>query len=506
MSYRAILLDANTTIAMKTAEISSTSIFPGIIDLMKVLNIKNVRLLLCALVAFIILRIPSLYEPHWYADEGIYAAITWGMENGKTLYTQLWDNKPPLIYYLYGLGDSHNRLIVIRALNLTAGLVTLVGLWKLIELLDISKKARNIGIIFATLILGTPILEGNIANAENFFVPLIIFGYILLLLKRPIYIVSGIFFGTAFLFKFHPFFDFAAAGLYLLITQKSLKKTVLFIIGFCIPLVLQSAILFLQGNLSAGISIIFFNNFNYTQSYSQGIKSVEFRSLILIIGLTLSSCLFYAKKISHQIYFLCLVVLFEVYAGLFGGRRYVHYLIQVIPAAVLVSGFFVERTLEEKETKKKFAYPVVLVLVFWILLRVFMLGEGQAMRYDIPKYYAEFFSYVTKEKPYFISDIDARFEHLNKELQQYDKSDLYIYSNNAWLYDVLEIYPPIPVIVGYHRTFVGEDNFIEMLINAKPKTIVFDTFADPSDPLSQLLNDQYSFDRSIDEYQIWLIK
>ncbi len=473
---------------------------------MSFLSMKNKKLLLFALVALIILRIPSLFEPHWYGDEGIYAAITWGMESGKTLYTQLWDNKPPLIYYLYSLGDSHNRLLVIRLLNLVAGLFTLIGLWKLIEELNISKKARNIGIIFATCILGTPILEGNVANAENFFVPIIIFGYIFLLLKKPRYILSGVFFGTAFLFKFHPFFDFAAAGLYLLITQRSLKKAGIFITGFFIPLILQSAILFLQGNLSAGISIIFLNNFNYTQSYSHGIKSIEFRSLILVIGLASSSWLFYARKISKQIYFLSVLLLFEVYAGLFGGRRYVHYLIQVIPAAVLVSSFFIERTLEEKDTKKRFSYPLILVLGFWILLKVFMSGEGVAMRYDIPKYYAEFFSFATKQQPYFISDVDARFDNLKSELEQYDKNDLYIYSNSAWLYDVLEIYPPIPVIVGYHRTFVGEDNFIEMLKNAKPKTIVFDTLADPSDMLSQLLNERYVFDKNIDEYQVWLRK
>ena len=474
---------------------------------MSFLSMKNTKILLVALVALIILRIPSLFEPHWYGDEGIYAAITYGMESGKVLYTQLWDNKPPLIYYLYSLGEPHNRLFIIRALNLIAGLITLVGLWKLTELLNISKKARNIGIIFATLVLGTPILEGNIANAENFFVPLIIFGYIFMLLKKPRYVVSGILFGTAFLFKFHPFFDFAAAGLFLLFTQKSLKKTLLLLSGFFIPLLLQSGILFFQGNLNEAISIIFLNNFNYTQSYSSGIKSIEFRSLVLVIGLVFSSWLLYIKKISQQIYFLSLLLLFEVYAGLFGGRRYVHYLIQVIPAAVLISSYFIERTLGEKErVTKRLAYPVTLILGFWIFLRIFMFGEGIAMRYDIPKYYGDFISYAAKEKPYFISNVDDRFNQLNNVLQQYDKKDMYIYSNNAWLYDVLEVYPPIPVIVGYHRTFVGEDNFIEMLRNALPRTIVFDTLADPSDDLSLLLNEQYVFDRSINEYQIWIKK
>ena len=47
------------------------------------------------------LRIPSLYEPRWYRDEGIFAAIAHSIRSGDTLYADAWDNKPPLIFFTY---------------------------------------------------------------------------------------------------------------------------------------------------------------------------------------------------------------------------------------------------------------------------------------------------------------------------------------------------------------------------------------------------------------------
>ena len=49
----------------------------------------------------VVLRYPSLFEPHWYGDEGIFAAIATNLRDGRMLYAAAWDNKPPLIYFTY---------------------------------------------------------------------------------------------------------------------------------------------------------------------------------------------------------------------------------------------------------------------------------------------------------------------------------------------------------------------------------------------------------------------
>src|SRR5438128_3369347 len=48
-----------------------------------------------------LLRYPSLYEPRWYGDEGIFAAVAQNIRHGETLYSQAWDNKPPLVFFTY---------------------------------------------------------------------------------------------------------------------------------------------------------------------------------------------------------------------------------------------------------------------------------------------------------------------------------------------------------------------------------------------------------------------
>ena len=53
----------------------------------------------------VFLRIPSLFEGWWYGDENIYGAVGQGIVNGKMLYVDVWDNKPPLIYLIYGLNS-----------------------------------------------------------------------------------------------------------------------------------------------------------------------------------------------------------------------------------------------------------------------------------------------------------------------------------------------------------------------------------------------------------------
>lgn len=46
-------------------------------------------------VLLLLLRLPSLFEPHWYTDEAGYANTAWLMMHGKVLYLSVWNNKPP---------------------------------------------------------------------------------------------------------------------------------------------------------------------------------------------------------------------------------------------------------------------------------------------------------------------------------------------------------------------------------------------------------------------------
>ena len=57
-------------------------------------------------VVFFILRLPSLFEPDWYGDEGVYQVLGMGIKAGRLLYRDIFDNKPPFLYLLYSFVSS----------------------------------------------------------------------------------------------------------------------------------------------------------------------------------------------------------------------------------------------------------------------------------------------------------------------------------------------------------------------------------------------------------------
>ncbi len=166
-----------------------------------------------------LLRLPSLFEPYWYGDEGIYLTIGQGLRQGLVLYRDIYDNKPPLIYLLAALGGS---LFWLKFILLVWSLITVVLFNKLAKFFFPKKEKFSflLTTIFAVLV-SLPALEGNIANAENFFIGLIIAGVWFFGQKK--YRGAGLMMGLAFLFKFPPLFDFAALLFFILLSLEEKK-------------------------------------------------------------------------------------------------------------------------------------------------------------------------------------------------------------------------------------------------------------------------------------------
>ena len=55
---------------------------------------------------YLLLRLPSLIEPQWYSDEAGYASTAWLTHAGYGLYVDAWNNKPPLLFGIYGLSEA----------------------------------------------------------------------------------------------------------------------------------------------------------------------------------------------------------------------------------------------------------------------------------------------------------------------------------------------------------------------------------------------------------------
>src|SRR3990167_9011299 len=88
--------------------------------------------ILLALILFLtfLFRFPSLSEPFWYGDEGIFAAVANNLNQGGVLYQDSWDNKPPMIYLTYaaifktfGVSMFWLRLVTIIVVLATSAII-----------------------------------------------------------------------------------------------------------------------------------------------------------------------------------------------------------------------------------------------------------------------------------------------------------------------------------------------------------------------------------------------
>ena len=212
---------------------------------------KWILLILCSI--FVILRLPSLIEPHWYGDEGIYQVVGRALNQGRVLYRDIWDNKPPILYIIYAVAGG--SLFTAKLFSLLAGLFSVIIFHKLSK--KLFKKPASIYIATGcyVVLFGSPILEGNIANAENFMLlPIVCSAYLVYLYveNRKLFqlAVAGVLLSIALMTKIVTVFDFSAFALVVLVSNRAIKikekiKPLLIFTGFFLSVFLFFIVNFL---------------------------------------------------------------------------------------------------------------------------------------------------------------------------------------------------------------------------------------------------------------------
>ena len=141
----------------------------------------------------LLLRIPSFFEPFAYGDEMIYLTLGEGIRQGATLYKEVYDNKPPLLYLLAALAGN---VFWFKAILAFWNVGTIILFWKLSQALFPNKlKLQKTGTIIFALLTTLPLLEGHIANAEIFMLGPIITAFLILFTPFSFHIGSINFIG-----------------------------------------------------------------------------------------------------------------------------------------------------------------------------------------------------------------------------------------------------------------------------------------------------------------------
>src|SRR3990167_3767910 len=97
--------------------------------------------LIVVLVVVVILRIPTLFEPYWYGDEGIYLTLGQAVRQGLVLYRDIFDHKPPLLYWFAALAGN---VFWFRFILLVWHGATVVLFWKLAKKLFETKEKATL--------------------------------------------------------------------------------------------------------------------------------------------------------------------------------------------------------------------------------------------------------------------------------------------------------------------------------------------------------------------------
>ncbi|NIP22576.1 MAG: glycosyltransferase [candidate division Zixibacteria bacterium] len=504
--------------------------------------------ILLGIFAFIVMRIPSLAEPHWYGDEGIYAAIAQEMSYDEILYKDIWDNKPHLIYWLFLLAGNTNRLLWARIFNLAAGIATIIGIYILATELTDTKKGF-LAFFTAIPLLATPLLEGNIANAENFFLPLIVWGLYLGFTagenKRK-QLISGILFGFASLFKLSALLDFAGFILFLIFTRtrfiskkpdiKDVSKLSFFAFGFLIPILCVSLFELTRKNFGNFASTMFVDMFCYVSYPGKNWLGVIFfpmtgkvKLLLLLAGTIIVGLNFFSRKMDKKEVFVALILLFEYMGTLVSSRHYVHYLLQVLPGFSLFIAILITKLRTPLPLLKKINIFTISILGFYLALITFNQGDAMQVNYGCGKlsdknlfykiyaYYENYVSYaILRSKSradynLFFNNEEADMEilgrNLNSVFADIPRDKIYVYTNRAWTYPYLGIRVPICLSTEHQRytTKNGHNKLLNGLKENKTQLIVLEKGVPSFEGLEVFMSESYKNVMEDGKYQYFIM-
>jgi len=468
-----------------------------------------------------LLRLPLLFEPFTYADEGIYLTLGQAVRKGLVLYRDIHDNKPPMLYLTAAITGSFP---VYRAIHFLWSFATIFIFYKLSQIVFLkNRKAVIISTSTFAILTSLHTFEGNIANAENFMLlpTLIAFFLIFKFINKPAsnqkflkcWFLIGILLSLAVLFKVPAIFDFFAAliFIFLIFLDQKQKNYLLFpslLIGFLLPILITALYFAYKNALSQYLTAAFLQNLPYLSSWGGGSPKIGELPILLLsrvamVFLLIIFLFIFRKKICLNIKFILLWFSFSLFAALLSSRPYPHYLIQVLPSFSLAFGFW---TLTKAKTLLKLI-PTSLTLIFILTFASFRFWY-----YPNLPYLANFYQFAVGIKSrqdylnYFGGQTKSLYETASFIKNHTDKKEkIFIWGTQPSLYSLTNRLPVGRYTVAYHIIdFDGYRETMLALTNKPPRWIIVTPDEKKSFPqLENLLDYDYTLYKKIGENKIF---
>ena len=459
---------------------------------------KHYLILALILLATFIFRLPSLFEPFWYGDEGIFAAVASNLNQDGVLYQTAWDNKPPMIYLTYAaifklFGVS---MFWLRLATLAVVLATAVALYEIAKNILGEKRA-----LFSTLIFGfltsLRIIEGNLALTEIFMILPISAAMMIVILRKfdPLSLfASGILFAVASLYKQVGAFEIVALGIFLFLASenfgKFIKKGLTLSSGFLIPYLVTLGY-FASKNL---VGDYIFAAYTYYRIYLG--ESPKYAVLVNILKFSpiLAAVIYgWFKKVRGKTSVFDLLLLWTAFSFLgsyFSGRTYGHYLVQAIPpTSLLIASISFKPILKRARVTFALFFFIPLIFLTKLLFTDFLSGGP----INQIKYWQNFIQFTQGQKSinayndFFDKNVNsimglADFFNTQKkeknvlgpQAQPRTASSAYIWGDYPWLYAIANLYDPTRYVTSFHVFGVpnGQEEVAGALSSNLPQFII----------------------------------
>jgi hypothetical protein len=462
----------------------------------KLLDKQTPMFLLSVLV--LILRIPNLFEPYWYGDEGIYLTIGQSLNKGAKLYSEIIDHKTPIIYYLARVQTQLN----FRLLNIGWMLLTTIAFYYFAKKLLKSVKQTTFATFIFVILTTLPWLEGNIPNGELFVLGFVIWGGMILsntnyfkqffspnkkpkpttktLKNNLCLIASGIFFGLGILTKVPAILDlgvFLVIGYFtftndlfarsfsanLKVLGKKIVELSLIIFGVMIPAVASIVYFVLIGSGQEYLDFGLLYNFRYAASWALPFSNELLLFLFTLQGkvLLLAALIIFLtilkKYFKPSTQFIMSWFGLALFASLLSNRPYPHYFIQLVPPLALMLTLIIKNKylifLKSKINPERIINLVSQSALIVIFIAAMLLLNFSP--YPTKKYYVNWYKLVTNQ----ITKEEYRqsFDYLMNDnykaaeiIKSSGSKDLFIWGTNPMLYALTETQPTGRFTVSFH--------------------------------------------------------
>lgn len=333
------------------------------------------------------IRFPFFFRDYIDRDESTFILIGKSITDGYLPYDYLWDLKPPLLFYVFGLIQYifPLSLIAIRFFGVIIIFLSAIFLLQITKTLQV-KNGYLIALSYVILSSLFGSIQGVMSEhlAIFFFLP-----GLLLFLKNKVsfqFFMAGFFFGCALMCKLNLAYPVLALMMYYIIFYYKehgifhlLKNTSLISAGLFMPIILIAVPYILKGKLKLFIDSVFMATLEYGHTTKVSVwYKLSVAWWLIAIGLLISflAIKFAAQGSKKTAGLLAVILMATIFTFYSSGTVNGHYLIQVYPiASLLLLGFVFSKSLMSGYLK----YSLLVLLVS---------AESYLEYYKIAKQYA----------------------------------------------------------------------------------------------------------------------